>query len=157
MSLEGKTILLTGGCGSFGQKFVEVALRDHNPKSIRVYDNRELAFVEMERKFKDPRLRFFVGDVRDAKRLDRATNGADIVVHAAALKHVPICEYNPIEAIRTNIDGSVNVIDAAVNNKVEKAILVSTDKAVQPVNLYGATKMVAEKLLLHMRQQEALL
>src|SRR3989344_8450761 len=146
MTLDNKTILLTGGCGSFGQKFVEVVLRDHNPKSIRVYDNRELAFVEMERKFNDPRLRFFVGDVRDANRLNRATNGADIVIHAAALKHVPICEYNPIEAIRTNIDGSVNVIDAAINNGVQKVILISTDKAVQPVNLYGATKMVAEKL-----------
>lgn len=146
MSLNNKTVLITGGCGSFGQKFVEIVLKEHNPKSIRVYDNRELASVEMERKFNDPRLRFFLGDVRDEKRLHRAMNGAEIVVHAAALKHVPICEYNPIEAVKTNVDGAVNVVDAAINNKVEKVIAISTDKAVQPVNLYGATKMVAEKL-----------
>lgn len=143
---ENKTILITGGAGSFGQKFVEIVLKEGNPKSVRVYDNRELAHVEMERKFNDSRLRFFVGDVRDYNRLSRAMNGVDIVVHAAALKHVPVCEYNPIEAYKTNIDGAVNVIDAAINNSVEKAITISTDKAVQPVNLYGATKMVAEKL-----------
>src|SRR5581483_9584287 len=148
MSLENKNILITGGCGSFGQKFAEVILRDHNPKSVRVYDNRELALVEMERKLKDERLRFFIGDVRDAKRLSRAMHGVDVVVHAAALKHVPVCEYNPIEAIKTNIDGAVNVIDAGINNHVEKVINISTDKAVQPVNLYGATKMVAEKLFI---------
>jgi len=102
--------------------------------------------VEMERKFNDSRLRFFIGDVRDQKRLSRAMNGVDIVVHAAALKHVPICEYNPIEAVKTNIDGAVSVIDAAIDNKVEKVMAISTDKAVYPVNLYGATKMVAEKL-----------
>jgi len=100
----------------------------------------------MERKFNTSRLRFFIGDVRDEKRLSRAMDGVDIVVHAAALKHVPICEYNPIEAVKTNIDGAVNVIDVAIDNEVEKVIAVSTDKAVYPVNLYGATKMVAEKL-----------
>lgn len=146
MTLDNKTILLTGGCGSFGQEFVRVALKEHNPKSIRVYDNRELALVQMQREFKDDRIRFFLGDIRDKDRLSRAMNGADVVVHAAALKHVPVCEYNPIEAIRTNIDGSVNVIEAALNNSAQKAILISTDKAVQPANLYGATKMVAEKL-----------
>ena len=146
MSLSDKTILITGGAGSFGQKFVEIVLKERNPKSIRIYDNRELAQVEIERKFNDPRLRFFVGDVRDINRLHRAMNGVDIVVHAAALKHVPVCEYNPIEAIKTNIDGAINVIDAAIDNSVEKVIAISTDKAVQPVNLYGATKMVAEKL-----------
>src|SRR3989338_11287147 len=146
MNFDNKTILITGGCGSFGQKFTEIVLGEHNPKAIRIYDNRELAEVEMERKFNDPRLRFLIGDVRDEKRLERAFRGVDIVVHAAALKHVPICEYNPIEAIKTNIDGAVNVIDAAINNGVQKVILISTDKAVQPVNLYGATKMVAEKL-----------
>lgn len=145
-SLENKTILVTGGAGSFGQKFVEMILKDHNPKSVRIYDNRELASVEMERSLGDKRLRFLLGDIRDRDRLFRAFNGVDVVVHAAALKHVPICEYNPIEAIRTNVDGSVNVIDAAINMGVEKVILISTDKAVQPVNLYGATKMVAEKL-----------
>lgn len=146
MFLNNKTILITGGLGSFGQKFTEITLRDHNPKSIRIYDNRELAQVEVSRKLNDKRLRFFLGDVRDKARLARAMNGADVVVHAAALKHVPVCEYNPIEAIRTNIDGAVNVIDAAIDSGVAKVIAISTDKAVQPVNLYGATKMVAEKL-----------
>ena len=146
MTLNDKTILVTGGCGSFGEKFVEIILKKHNPKSVRIYDNRELAEVEMERKFNNSRLRFFIGDVRDEKRLSRAMDGVDIVVHAAALKHVPICEYNPIEAVKTNIDGAVNVIDVAIDNEVEKVIAVSTDKAVYPVNLYGATKMVAEKL-----------
>ncbi len=148
MNLENKTILITGGAGSFGQEFAKIILKECNPKSVRIYDNRELAQVEMEREINDPRLRFFIGDIRDMNRLYRALNGVDIVVHAAALKHVPICEYNPIEAIRTNIDGSVNVIDASINNGVEKVILISTDKAVQPVNLYGATKMVAEKLFI---------
>ena len=146
MSLNDKTILITGGTGSFGQKFTEIILKKHNPKSVRIYDNRELAEVEMERKFNDSRLRFFIGDVRDRNRLDRAMNGVNIVVHAAALKHVPICEYNPIEAVKTNIDGAINVIDAAIDNLVEKVMAISTDKAVHPVNLYGATKMVAEKL-----------
>jgi len=148
MTLNDKTILVTGGCGSFGEKFVEIILKEHNPKSIRIYDNRELAEVEMERKFNNSRLRFFIGDVRDEKRLNRAMNGVDIVVHAAALKHVPICEYNPIEAVRTNIEGAINVIDTAIDNGVEKVIAISTDKAVHPVNLYGATKMVAEKLFM---------
>jgi len=148
MNLENKTILITGGCGSFGQKFTEIVLKEHNPKVVRIYDNRELAAVEMERKFNDSRLRFFIGDVRDEKRLYRAMIGVDVVVHAAALKHIPICEYNPIEAIKTNIGGAVNVIDAAIDNSVERVIAISTDKAVQPVNLYGATKMVAEKLFI---------
>lgn len=146
MSFGNKTILITGGTGSFGQKFTEIILMEHNPKSLRIYDNRELAEVEMERRFNDSRLRFFIGDVRDRNRLHRAMNGVDIVVHAAALKHVPVCEYNPIEAIKTNIDGAVNVIDAAIDNSVEEVMAISTDKAVHPVNLYGATKMVAEKL-----------
>jgi len=149
MSLNNKTILITGGVGSFGTKFIEIVLKKHNPKSIRIYDNNELAEVEAERKFNnDPRLRFFIGDVRDKDRLYRAMNDVDIVVHAAALKHVPICEYNPIEAVKTNINGTINVIDAAIENGAEKVIGISTDKAVHPVNLYGATKMVAEKLLI---------
>ena len=149
MNLNNKTILITGGVGSFGTKFTEVVLKKHNPKSIRIYDNNELAEVEAERKFNnDSRLRFFIGDVRDRNRLSRAMNDVDVVVHAAALKHVPICEYNPIEAIKTNIDGTINVIDAAIENNVEKVIGISTDKAVHPINLYGATKMVAEKLLI---------
>jgi len=146
MILDDKTILVTGGCGFFGQNFVRLVLKNQNPQSIRIYDNRELAQVEMRRKFNDPRLRFLIGDVRDKERLSRAMNGVDIVVHAAALKHVPICEYNPIEAVRTNIDGTSNVIEAALDNGVKKAVAISTDKAVRPVNLYGATKMVAEKL-----------
>ena len=146
MSLNNKTILITGGTGSFGQKFTEIILKEYNPKTVRIYDNRELAEVEMERKFHDPRLRFFIGDIRDKKRIYRAINGVNIVVHAAALKHVPICEYNPIEAVKTNIDGAINVIDSAIDNGVEKVMAISTDKSVYPVNLYGATKMVAEKL-----------
>ena len=141
-----KVILLTGGTGSFGQKFTEIVLKKHKPKAIRVYSRGELKQVEMERKFNDERLRFLIGDVRDRKRLSRAMNGVDIVVHAAALKHVPVCEYNPIEAVKTNVHGAENVIDAAIDNGVEKVLALSTDKAVQPVNLYGATKLVAEKL-----------
>lgn len=148
MNSNNKTILITGGTGSFGQKFTEVVLKEHNPRSVRIFDHNELAEVEMERKFQDPRLRFFIGDVRDKNRLNRAMKGVDIVVHAAALKHVPICEYNPIEAVRTNIEGAINVIDAAIDNDVEKIMAISTDKAVYPVNLYGATKMVAEKLFI---------
>lgn len=148
MPFNNKTILITGGTGSFGQKFTEIILKEHNPKTVRIYDNRELAEVEMERKFHDSRLRFFIGDVRDKKRLSRAMNGIDIIVHAAALKHVPICEYNPIEAVKTNIDGAINVIDSAIDNAVEKVMAISTDKAVYPANLYGATKMVAEKLFI---------
>ncbi|MDD3052317.1 MAG: UDP-N-acetylglucosamine 4,6-dehydratase (inverting) [Candidatus Cloacimonetes bacterium] len=145
-AFDGKTILLTGGTGSFGNKFAEIILRDHNPKSLRIYSRGEYNQYIMEQKFKDDRIRFLIGDVRDRDRLYRAMNGVDIVVHAAALKQVPACEYNPIEAIRTNIDGAVNVIDAAIDNSVEKVMAISTDKAVHPVNLYGATKMVAEKL-----------
>lgn len=148
MFLNNKTILVTGGTGSFGQKFAEIILKEYNPKSVRIYDNRELAEVEMERKFNDPRLRFFIGDVRDKSRLYRAMERADIVIHAAALKHVPMCEYNPIEAVKTNMEGAMNVIDAAIDNSIEKVIAISTDKAVYPVNLYGATKMAAEKLFI---------
>lgn len=147
--MEGKVILLTGGTGSFGQKFTEIALAEHNPKAIRIFSRSEFLQMQMRERFNnDPRLRFFIGDVRDKDRLYRAMDGVDIVVHAAALKQVPTCEYNPIEAIRTNIDGAVNVIDAAIDNEVEKVMAISTDKAVHPVNLYGATKLVAEKLFI---------
>jgi len=147
MALEEKVILLTGGTGSFGQKFTEIALREHNPQTIRIFSRGEQLQWEMQLKFgDDPRLRFFIGDVRDRERVYRAMNGADIVVHAAALKQVLTGEYNPIEAIRTNINGAVNVIDAAIDTGVEKVMAVSTDKAVHPVNLYGATKLVAERL-----------
>lgn len=149
MSLKGKVILVTGGTGSFGRKFVEVALRYHEPERIRIYSRGELLQSEMERQLNDERLRFFIGDVRDRNRVYRAMSGVDIVVHAAALKQVPACEYNPIEAIRTNIEGAINIIDAAIDNGVSKLMDISTDKAVHPVNLYGATKAVAEKLFVH--------
>ena len=143
---EDKTILITGGTGSFGNKFAEIVLAKHNPKSIRIFSRGEKLQYDMRRKFEDNRLRFFIGDVRDKNRLSRAMTGVDVVVHAAALKQVPACEYNPIEAIRTNIDGAANIIDAAIDNKVDRVMAISTDKAVHPVNLYGATKMTAEKL-----------
>lgn len=148
MSLSGKIILVTGGTGSFGKKFSEVVLKEHNPKVIRIFSRGELMQQKMREQFNDERLRFFIGDVRDRDRLYRATNNVDIVVHAAALKQVPTCEYNPIEAIKTNIDGAINVIDAAIDNEVEKVMALSTDKAVHPINLYGATKLVAEKLFI---------
>ena len=121
-------------------------LKEYRPKSIRIYSRGELLQMQMEQRFRDDRLRFFIGDVRDEARLNRAMSSVDIVVHAAALKHVPACEYNPLEAVKTNIDGTANVINAAIDNGIEKVMVISTDKAVHPVNLYGATKMVAEKL-----------
>ena len=145
-SAEGKTILLTGGTGSFGQKCTEILLDDFNPESIRIYSRGELMQFQMDQKFQDDRLRFLIGDVRDRARLDRAMNDVDVVIHAAALKQVPACEYNPIEAVKTNIEGTINVVDTAIDNDIEKMMLISTDKAVHPVNLYGATKMVAEKM-----------
>ena len=144
--LKGKIILLTGGTGSFGNKFTEIVLKEHDPESIRIFSRGEKKQLDMMNKFNDDRLRFFIGDVRDKDRLHRAMTGADIVVHAAALKQVPACEYNPIEAVRTNVDGAINVIDTAIDNEVDRVMAISTDKAVHPVNLYGATKMTAEKL-----------
>ncbi len=143
-----KTILVTGGTGSFGQKFAEIMLKDFNPRAIRVFSRDELKQWEMKKRFKDARLRFFIGDVRDKDRLERAMDGADIVVHAAAMKQVPACEYNPFEAVKTNIIGAQNVINAAIDHNIEKVIAVSTDKAVNPVNLYGATKMCMEKMII---------
>ncbi|MBC8276039.1 MAG: UDP-N-acetylglucosamine 4,6-dehydratase (inverting) [Chloroflexi bacterium] len=147
MPLQNKVILVTGGSGSFGQEFTQIVLREHDPKAIRIFSRGELLQQDMRQRFNDDeRLRFFIGDVRDRDRVYRAMSGVDIVVHAAALKQVPTCEYNPIEAVRTNIDGAVNLIDAAIDNGVEKTIAISTDKAVHPVNLYGATKLVMERL-----------
>lgn len=147
--IEDKVILVTGGTGSFGQEFVKIALKEYNPKTIRIFSRGELLQDNMRTRFNnDKRLRFFIGDVRDRNRLHRAMAGADIVVHAAALKQVPTCEYNPIEAVRTNIDGTINVIDVAIDNGVEKGIFISSDKAVHAINLYGATKQVAEKLFI---------
>jgi len=148
MVLENKVILVTGGTGSFGQKFTRIVLKEHNPKAIRIFSRGELLQQEMCQKFNDDeRLRFFIGDVRDRDRVYRAMSGVDIVVHAAALKQVPTAEYNPIEAVRTNIDGSVNVIDAAIDSGVKKTVAISSDKAANPVNLYGATKLVMERLV----------
>jgi len=150
MPFTNKVILVTGGTGSFGKKFTQIVLKEHNPKAIRIFSRGELKQQLMREQFQefynDEKLRFFIGDVRDKNRLYRAMNNVDIVVHAAALKQVPTCEYNPIEAVKTNIDGAANVIDAAIDNNVEKVMALSTDKAVHPVNLYGATKLVAEKL-----------
>jgi UDP-N-acetylglucosamine 4,6-dehydratase/5-epimerase len=148
MTVDDKTILVTGGTGSFGQKFVELLLKTQHPRAIRIYSRDEWKQVQMQARFDDSRLRFLIGDVRDRNRLYRALNGVDILIHAAALKQVPVAEYNPIEAVRTNIEGAVNVIDGAIDNGVPKVIGLSTDKAVHPVNLYGATKLVAEKLLI---------
>jgi len=149
MHFQNKVILVTGGTGSFGQKFTEIVLREYNPKVIRIFSRGELLQQEMRQRFNnDEKLRFFIGDVRNRERIYRAMNKVDIVVHAAALKQVPTCEYNPIEAVKTNIDGAVNVIDAAIDNGVEKAIAISSDKAVHPVNLYGATKLVMERLFI---------
>ena len=143
---DNKTILITGGTGSFGRSFLATLLREDNPQSVRIYSRGELLQYETEKLFPDDRIRFFIGDVRDKERLSRAMNGVDIVVHAAALKQVPACEYNPIEAVKTNINGSINIINTALDNNVDRVIALSTDKAVHPVNLYGSTKMVAEKL-----------
>jgi UDP-N-acetylglucosamine 4,6-dehydratase len=143
-----KVILLTGGTGSFGNKFTEIVLKEYAPKAIRIFSRDEKKQLDMAMKFKDDRLRFFIGDVRDRERLHRAMTGVDIVIHAAALKQVPACEYNPIEAIKTNIDGAVNIIDVAIDSGIDRVMAISTDKAVHPVNLYGATKMTAEKLFI---------
>lgn len=147
MDWSEKVILLTGGTGSFGKKFTKIMLEKYKPKTIRIFSRDELKQWEMEKKFNgDKHLRFFIGDVRDNDRLERAMDGANIVVHAAALKQVPSCEYNPFEAVKTNILGAKNVINAAIDHNIEKVLAISTDKAVNPVNLYGATKMCMEKL-----------
>jgi UDP-N-acetylglucosamine 4,6-dehydratase len=147
MDWKNQTILITGGTGSFGKKFTEIMLRDYHPRRLVIFSRDELKQHEMQVSgFSDPSLRYFIGDVRDVDRLRRAFHGVDIVVHAAALKQVPACEYNPIEAIMTNVMGARNVIDAALDTGVQRVLALSTDKAVNPVNLYGATKLVAEKL-----------
>ena len=144
-----KAVLVTGGTGSFGKKFIKTMLEEYHPAKIIVFSRDELKQHEMRMNgFDDPRLRYFIGDIRDRDRLTRAFSGVDIVVHAAALKQVPACEYNPMEAVKTNILGSQNVIDAALDCGVEKVLAISTDKAVNPVNLYGVTKTAAEKLFI---------
>ncbi len=147
MYWKDKVILVTGGTGSFGKKFIDLILREYEPAKVIVFSRDELKQHEMRvAGFTHPNLRYFIGDIRDRDRLRRALNGVNIVVHAAALKQVPACEYNPMEAIKTNILGSSNVIEASLDAGVEKVIALSTDKAVNPVNLYGATKLAAEKL-----------
>lgn len=141
-----KAILVTGGTGSFGKSFIRALLDRHQPRRVVVYSRDELKQYEMQQEFDDPRMRFFIGDVRDRERLIQAMRGIDFVVHAAALKQVPAAEYNPMECIKTNIHGAENVIHAALANDVEKVIALSTDKAANPVNLYGATKLASDKL-----------
>jgi UDP-N-acetylglucosamine 4,6-dehydratase/5-epimerase len=142
-----QVVLVTGGTGSFGKKFVEIMLREYRPKRLVIFSRDELKQHDMRASgFDDSSLRYFIGDVRDPVRLQRALAGVTVVVHAAALKQVPACEYNPFEAIQTNIIGGRNVIDAAIDQKVERILALSTDKAVNPINLYGATKLCAEKM-----------
>ncbi len=145
---QNQSILLTGGTGSFGKHFCKIMLEKYHPKVIRIYSRDELKQHEMRQKFGEEKLRYFIGDVRDVDRLKRAMEGVNIVVHAAALKQVPSCEYNPFEAVKTNIYGAQNVIDAAIDTGVKKVIALSSDKAVNPVNLYGATKLCSDKIII---------
>jgi len=149
--LNSKTVLITGGTGSFGNYFTEYVLKNYKPKKIIIYSRDEFKQFHMANKFKqyEDIMRFFIGDVRDKERLLRALDGVDYVVHAAALKQVPACEYNPIEAVRTNIDGAINVVNAVLDTpSVKKVVALSTDKSVNPINLYGGTKLVSDKLFI---------
>ena len=146
--LNNKTILITGGTGSFGKKFVQMTLERYQPKKLIIYSRDELKQYEMAQVFNAPCMRYFIGDVRDKERLKLALNGVDICIHAAALKHVPIAEYNPMECIKTNIEGASNVINASLSNNVSSVIALSTDKAANPINLYGATKLCSDKLFI---------
>jgi len=141
-----KNILITGGTGSFGKKYTQMILAQYKPNKIIIYSRDELKQYEMGQTYNDPCMRYFIGDVRDGERLNEAMCGVDFVIHAAALKHVPVAEYNPMECIKTNINGAENVIKAAIKNDVEKVIALSTDKASGPINLYGATKLASDKL-----------
>ena len=147
--LDGKTILVTGGTGSFGKKFTRMVLDRYDVNKLIIFSRDELKQAQMRAEFGDnPKLRFFIGDVRDKERLYRAFDGVDVVIHAAALKRVPECEYNPFEAIKTNVIGAQNIIDAAIDRGVSKIVALSTDKAVNPINLYGATKLCSDKLFI---------
>ena len=149
MNWQDKVVLVTGGTGSFGKKFVSVMLEEYRPKKLIIFSRDELKQHDMRQIFPDTgnsSVRYFIGDVRDRERLERAFHGVDVVVHAAALKQVPACEYNPIEAIKTNVVGATNIIEAAIDQGVKRVLALSTDKAVNPSNLYGATKLCAEKL-----------
>lgn len=143
-----KTILITGGTGSFGKKFIKLFLEQYRPRKVIVYSRDELKQFEMQQRFNGSMMRYFIGDVRDKERLIKAMYGVDYVVHAAALKQVPAAEYNPMECIKTNIHGAQNVIDAAIECGVQKVIALSTDKAANPINLYGATKLASDKLFI---------
>jgi len=143
---DDKSILVTGGTGSFGRRFVRTILERYRPSRLIVFSRDELKQFEMEQDFHQDCMRYFIGDVRDRDRLIQAMNGVDFVIHAAALKQVPAAEYNPMECIKTNIYGAENVIQAALTNEVHKVIALSTDKAANPINLYGATKLVSDKL-----------
>ena len=143
-----KNILITGGTGSFGRKFTQTILEKYNPKKIIIFSRDELKQFEMEQTFNDNCMRYFIGDVRDLARLEEATDGVDYVIHAAAMKQVPASEYNPMECIKTNIYGAENVIKASIKNNVRTIIALSTDKAVNPINLYGATKLASDKLFI---------
>jgi UDP-N-acetylglucosamine 4,6-dehydratase/5-epimerase len=147
LNLQGKTLLITGATGSFGTAFVRRVLSEHDVRVVRAFSRDELKQSELAKRFPDPRLRLLIGDVRDRDRLRLATRGVDVIVHAAALKQVPVCEYNPFEAVQTNVVGAQNVVAAAIDNDVPLTISLSTDKAVNPVNLYGATKLCAEKIV----------
>jgi UDP-N-acetylglucosamine 4,6-dehydratase len=147
--LNNKTILITGGTGSFGKKATEIILKRYNPKKLIIFSRDELKQFEMAQKFKESEeIRYFIGDVRDKERLHRAFHGVDIVLHAAALKQVPAAEYNPFEAVKTNIIGAENVINVAIDQGVKKVIALSTDKAANPINLYGSTKLCSDKLFI---------
>ncbi|MBT1444925.1 UDP-N-acetylglucosamine 4,6-dehydratase (inverting) [Shewanella sp. JM162201] len=145
---DNKSILITGGTGSFGRKYVSTLLQRYNPKRLIIYSRDELKQYEMQQVFNQPCMRYFIGDVRDADRLMYALQDVDYVIHAAAMKQVPAAEYNPMECIKTNIHGAENVIKAAIANKVSKVIALSTDKAANPINLYGATKLASDKLFI---------
>ena len=144
--LDGKSVLITGGTGSFGQAFIRYVLQHANPKRIVIYSRDELKQFEMAQKLNAPNVRYFIGDVRDRSRLERALHGIDTVIHAAAMKQVVASEYNPIECIMTNVMGAENLVNACINMKVEKLVALSTDKAVNPINLYGASKLCSDKL-----------
>lgn len=153
-SIKNKSIFVTGGTGSFGKEFIRECLKKHSPKKIIIFSRDELKQYEMQndplikKYIKQEKLRFFIGDIRDRDRLDMAIKNIDVVVHAAALKQVPTAEYNPFETVKTNIIGSQNIIEASLNNNVKKVIALSTDKASSPINLYGATKLVSDKLFI---------
>ena len=143
-----KVILVTGGTGSFGKKFVEIVSKKYKPKKLIVFSRDELKQFEMEKEFNKKFMRYFIGDIRDYQRLKTAMKDVDYVVHAAAMKHVPAAEYNPIECIKTNINGAENIIQASIECNVKKVIALSTDKAVNPINLYGAAKLASDKLFI---------